>query len=202
MKQMQEMKDYYGALGVALTASSKDIKQQYRRLAKQFHPDVNQGNPAAEEQFKRVVEAYEVLSDPNKRRQYDMLLVAEATGVRKTVSTELRDLEVIARTASSVTRSSFSYSDFYEAYDIWKRLRAVVTTLQDYGSGKSVTTRDLVNAINLANEFQTKGKRLGNIAERNFTTLGKLSAMLSHYETAEKLAKKRRIDLREAIRFY
>ncbi len=68
-----EYKDYYRILGVNRNASQEEIKRAYRRLARQFHPDVNPGDKAAEERFKEINEAYQVLSDPQKRRQYDVL---------------------------------------------------------------------------------------------------------------------------------
>ena len=64
-------KDYYAILGVPRTASEKEIKQTFRRLARRYHPDVNPGNPEAERCFKEINEAHEVLSDPDKRRKYD-----------------------------------------------------------------------------------------------------------------------------------
>lgn len=64
------MNDYYADLGVARDASAEDIKRAYRRAARRLHPDVNPG-PDAEEQFKKVSQAYDVLSDPEKRRNYD-----------------------------------------------------------------------------------------------------------------------------------
>jgi DnaJ-class molecular chaperone len=64
-------KDYYKILGVARTASAKEIKQAYRRLARKYHPDVNPGDKTAEAKFKDISEAYEVLSDKEKRAQYD-----------------------------------------------------------------------------------------------------------------------------------
>lgn len=63
--------DYYELLGVARNASDDDIKKSFRRLAMKYHPDRNRDNPQAEEQFKKVKEAYDVLSDPKKRSAYD-----------------------------------------------------------------------------------------------------------------------------------
>jgi len=68
-----DFKDYYATLNVAKTATEKEIKQAYRKLARKFHPDVNPGDKAAETRFKSINEAYEVLGDPEKRRKYDEL---------------------------------------------------------------------------------------------------------------------------------
>ncbi len=64
-------KDYYSILGVPRNAPDKDIKSAYRRLARKFHPDVNPGDKSAEARFKEINEAYEVLSDADKRKKYD-----------------------------------------------------------------------------------------------------------------------------------
>jgi DnaJ-class molecular chaperone len=66
-----EFKDYYNVLGVKRDASADEIKKAYRKLARKYHPDVNQSNAAAETKFKEINEAYEVLSDPEKRKKYD-----------------------------------------------------------------------------------------------------------------------------------
>jgi molecular chaperone DnaJ len=71
MSNRREKRDYYDVLGIGKDASDTDVKLAYRRLAKQFHPDVNKTDPNAKEKFIEVQEAYEVLSDPNKRQNYD-----------------------------------------------------------------------------------------------------------------------------------
>lgn len=68
---MAGKRDYYEVLGVNRDADDNAIKKAYRKLAKKYHPDVNKGNAQAEEKFKEVTEAYEILSDPEKRKLYD-----------------------------------------------------------------------------------------------------------------------------------
>ena len=68
-----KFRDYYEVLGLPRTATENDIRREYRKLARQYHPDVNPGDHTAEEKFKEINEAYQVLSDPEKRRKYDEL---------------------------------------------------------------------------------------------------------------------------------
>jgi DnaJ-class molecular chaperone len=68
-----EFKDYYATLGVTKSATEKEIKQAFRKLARKHHPDVNPGDKVAESKFKEINEAYEVLGDPPKRKKYDEL---------------------------------------------------------------------------------------------------------------------------------
>src|SRR5919204_3413253 len=68
---MAAPKDPYKTLGVDKKASADEIKKAYRKLARKYHPDTNQGDAGAEERFKEIQQAYAVLSDPEKRKQYD-----------------------------------------------------------------------------------------------------------------------------------
>ena len=68
---MAEKRDYYEVLGLQKGASDEDIKKAYRKLAKKYHPDLNPGDKTAEQNFKEVNEAYEVLSDKDKKARYD-----------------------------------------------------------------------------------------------------------------------------------
>src|SRR5579875_1663497 len=68
-----QSKDYYAILGVKKTASAEDIRKAFRKLARKYHPDVNPGDKKAEERFKEISEANDVLSDEKKRKVYDQL---------------------------------------------------------------------------------------------------------------------------------
>src|SRR5438067_1358540 len=68
-----QFRDYYETLGVPKTASEEEIRSAFRKLARKYHPDVAKDKKAAEEKFKEINEAYEVLGDPEKRKKYDQL---------------------------------------------------------------------------------------------------------------------------------
>src|SRR6476620_6767993 len=68
-----DKKDYYETLGVKTSASADDIRKAFRKLARKYHPDVNPGDKSAEERFKAISEANDVLSDPKKRKIYDQV---------------------------------------------------------------------------------------------------------------------------------
>src|SRR5437762_3025967 len=119
-----KFRDYYEILGVARTAKEDELKKAYRKLARKYHPDLNPNNKQSEEKFKEIQEAYEVLSDADKRRKYDQLGAnwkngADFTpppnwggpggGFRGTVNME--DLFGRGRTGES----GGSFSDFFEA---------------------------------------------------------------------------------------
>lgn len=113
----QTKKDYYEILGVPRNASQEEIKKAYRRLALKYHPDRNPGNKTAEEKFKEITEAYEVLSDPQKRALYDRYGHA---GVQGRIHTEHMNVEDIM----SHFRDIFSdLEDFFGVGDLFGTTR-------------------------------------------------------------------------------
>src|SRR5262252_1421925 len=77
---MAQTKDYYSVLGVPASASQDEVKKQYRKLAAKHHPDKNPNDPKAAERFKEISEAYQVLGDAEKRKQYDTMRSLGAFG--------------------------------------------------------------------------------------------------------------------------
>src|SRR5689334_9994420 len=77
---MAQNKDYYAVLGVSASASQDELKKQYRKLAAKYHPDKNQSDPKAADRFKEISEAYQVLGDAEKRKQYDQMRQLGAFG--------------------------------------------------------------------------------------------------------------------------
>lgn len=97
-------KDYYEILGVEKTSTPQDIKKAYRKLAKKYHPDLNKGSEEAAEKLKEVNEAFEVLSDPEKRKKYDQFGSAYQDGMNFDPS----------QYGYEYTTSSGDFSDFFE----------------------------------------------------------------------------------------
>src|SRR3954471_8901160 len=77
---MATNKDYYAVLGVSASATQDEIKKQYRKLAAKHHPDKNQNDPKAADRFKEISEAYQVIGDAEKRKQYDQMRQLGAFG--------------------------------------------------------------------------------------------------------------------------
>ena len=105
---MKPSRDLYEALGTARRASQEDIRKAHRKLAREHHPDANPGDPGAEERFKEVQRAYELLSDPKKRRQCDERLGASSGGPRP--RTRARPAEEAAADLSVLLRRLAGFS--------------------------------------------------------------------------------------------
>src|SRR5262245_2916229 len=95
--------DFYIVLGLARGASLNDIKRAYRRLARRFHPDINPGDRTAAVQFRQISEAYETLSDPDRRRRYDVQGPSPAEGDAHTFGFEGFDFSVSVEGAAAPT---------------------------------------------------------------------------------------------------
>jgi molecular chaperone DnaJ len=95
--------DFYILLGIERGASLNDIKRAYKRLARRFHPDINPGDRAAAAQFRQIAEAYETLSDPDRRRRYDTGAAGAATRIESTFGFEGFDFSVSVNGASAPT---------------------------------------------------------------------------------------------------
>lgn len=118
-----EYKDYYHVLGVGKKASQEEIKKAYRKLAVKYHPDKNQGVKSAEEKFKEISEANEVLSDPEKRKQYDKLGVNWKQFQHSGFDPGNASGRGRSRTSSNKTNGNSSdsfdaseFSDFFESF--------------------------------------------------------------------------------------
>lgn len=115
-------RDYYEILGVSENASSEEIKKAYRRLAKEYHPDVHPGDKMTEERFKEISEAYGVLSDSRKRQQYDQMRKFGFTGARPGGGFDFQGFDIsdlfsgFSRTGSRRGRwqGGFDFDDFFE----------------------------------------------------------------------------------------
>lgn len=105
-----EYKDYYAILGVPKTATAEEIKKQFRKQALKYHPDRNQGNKAAEAKFKELSEAYEVLSDSDKRAQYDRFGQYWQQNIHSGYSNN--NTYTTNRTTNTTTNVDFDSTDF------------------------------------------------------------------------------------------
>lgn len=110
-----EFKDYYEVLGVPKTAAAADIKKAFRNLARTYHPDVARNTPGAEDRFKEVNEANEVLSDPDKRRKYDEL-GASWNQPERAAGRPPRGFAADAEEGSEFHFDGTGFSDFFEQF--------------------------------------------------------------------------------------
>ena len=164
-----EFKDYYKILGVPRDADEKTIKSAYRKLARKYHPDVNKGDASAEERFKEINEAYQVLSDPEKRAKYDRFGAdweryqqAETAGTGTGSGwTDFSDWFTGGRWSGGTRQSSESpFSDFFETLfgDTIGRARSRVRQQpqrgQDYEYPITISLRDAYHGTTRRFEVQ------------------------------------------------
>ena len=113
---MAEKRDYYEVLGVDKTASAEDIKKAYRKKAIQYHPDKNPGDKEAEEKFKEAAEAYEVLSDPQKRQRYDQFGMAGMQGQGGWTSGGMSMEDIFSHFGDIFQGAGFDFGDIGEMF--------------------------------------------------------------------------------------
>lgn len=116
---MQHQEDYYQILGVSKNATSEEIKKAYRKLAIKYHPDKNPGNKEAEEKFKEISQAYEVLSDPQKRSRYDQFGHDAFTRMGRGGA------------------GAFSGFEFHDPFDIFSQVFGSSSIFEDFFGGNS-----------------------------------------------------------------
>ena len=135
--------DYYKTLGINKTASEGDIKKAYRKLAMKYHPDKNPGDKNAEDVFKKISEAYEVLSDPQKKEQYDMFgsVSTSANGLNMTVD-PMKIFEQMFQDLQTRPFINDPFSSFEES-GLNRNIRRMdmnSTSYPSYGNSQSIST--------------------------------------------------------------
>lgn len=154
------VKDYYKILGVSKTATKEEIKKAYRALARKYHPDLNPDKKDAEEKFKEVQEAHEVLSDEEKRKTYDMFGSAEFRPGGRTTWKRADD-------TGQAYEYSYSANDFSGFEDIFKDLFGSAGEGRP-GRGRGETFRDIFSTV--TKERASRGRDLEYQIEIDFDT--------------------------------
>jgi DnaJ-class molecular chaperone len=154
------VKDYYKILGVSKTATKEEIKKAYRALARKYHPDLNPDKKDAEEKFKEVQEAHEVLSDEEKRKTYDMFGSAEFRPGGRTTWKRADD-------TGQAYEYSYSANDFSGFEDIFKDLFGSAGEGRA-GRGRGETFRDIFSTV--TKERASRGRDLEYQIEIDFDT--------------------------------
>ncbi len=162
---MAAARDYYKILGVSKNASKEDIKKAYRSLARKYHPDLNPDDKMAEEKFKELQEAHEVLSDEEKRKTYDMFGSAEFRPGGQTTWRRAGD------PGGSSYQYTYSSKDFPGFEDIFKDIfgfRGDPRARRGAGRGAGGAFRDIFTYA--SREKPAKGKDLEYQIEIDFNT--------------------------------
>ena len=156
---MQKLRNYYEILEVSRDASGEEIKKAFRKLARRYHPDVNPGNQAAEEKFKDINEAYEVLSDVAKREQYNELSPFwQNTNRRRPVS---------GRNGTGSSRPELDYTQFQSFDSFVEQIRTRKTTSKTATATKEPPPRIRVNNTAAYRPGTTKTAKVVNPRPRD-----------------------------------
>ena len=146
-----EFKDYYAILGVKKTADAGEIKKKFRQLALKYHPDRNQGNKAAEAKFKEFSEAYDVLSDQDKRARYDRF----GQYWQQTASTGYSTKSTSTRTSNS--KSDFNSADFSQYGNFEEFINELLGRFSSTGDSSASTTPNYSSQTSKTTDFQDIG---------------------------------------------
>ena len=144
-----EQKDYYKILGLNKNCSSDDIKKAYRSLAIKYHPDKNKSNDA-EDKFKNISEAYQILSDPSKRKQYDM-----GNNININLNYNPNDLFNLFAN-NGLFNDHFQQNNIFSDDNIGEVIRSKNVKTSYEGSYKIVTTTETINGKTTTNTERFK----------------------------------------------
>jgi len=141
-------RDYYEVLGVKKNASADDIKRAYRRMAMKYHPDKNPDDKSAEAKFKECAEAYEVLSDPEKRQRYDQFGHEGLRGMGMRDYAHIRWQDI-----GSIFEDMFGFGDFADIFGMGRRRRTGPARGYDLETSVDLTLNDVAKGVEKTIEF-------------------------------------------------
>ena len=163
---MDKAQDYYEILGVPRTASQDELRKQYRKLARKWHPDVNPGNAEAEDKFKEISQAYAVLGDEEKRKKYDQFGSAFEQAQQQGQAREGEDF-------ATFVRENFGQGSFAEMFgDLFGNMgfgQGGFTTTGRPGAGQRPSRRVPRRGQDIAQELSVSFKEAIQGGDRNFT---------------------------------
>ncbi|MEK6900638.1 MAG: DnaJ domain-containing protein [Nanoarchaeota archaeon] len=192
--------DHYRTLGLSHTVTLDEIKIRYRQLAKEYHPDRNSGSKVAEERFRAVTQAYEVLSDPEKRAQYNKYIFTENKVEKYAADPKKnKDLETIIQAITAVKESLLTYEGFFNAYRTKQRINFAKIKIQAYIKTSTHTKEETEKMSRLLERTKRELEELVHLAESNNLTQDQLNNLLHSYQTAEQIAQRHSINLQELV---
>lgn len=171
-----EFKDYYAVLGVQKTASADEIKKKFRKLALKYHPDRNQGNQAAEAKFKELSEAYEVLSDADKRAKYDRFGKYWEQGAPSSYSSSRNS------SYSPNTQVDFGGTDFSQYGNFEEFINELLGRFSTPGSGNTSSSNSYSSQTSNRTNFDSTFQDIGGFGRQTSTANSEASINLTFSE--------------------